>query len=377
MTAVISLVIAAVSNTLSHFASAQKSTRQKFELGSLMDLAQITVPGPVCTCMLNPTQNNSNSFPLTFTVGGSIQLDSLFSACDNNVPPRPVSPLASRGQVLPNSLNGIRVTGIFLRNIQPSASGAPREYSGRLEMEFDFGPDQVNLNSGFLPITFLAAPGGPPYSVEACLGGGSPGATGGTPSQQTEFTTAGSYNFPVPAGISEIQVTVVGGGGGGGGSSLPSSYSGGGGGAGGYAEGWLRVTGGQNIPVVVGPGGMGAPGNSNGAVGTDGGASSFGPLLASGGRGGTGGSAHSRGGQGGAGSGGQLNISGGTGGEGNSQSDQIQGGHGGQSYFGGAGKSSANASQISATGSGSGGGGGWSGNTSGGRGAAGAVIIRY
>ena len=56
-----------------------------------------------------------------------------------------------------------------------------------------------------------------------------------------EFTTAGSHNFTVPAGVSRIRAIVVGAGGGGA-CSKTSSWAGNGGGGGGFAMGEYTVT---------------------------------------------------------------------------------------------------------------------------------------
>ena len=93
-----------------------------------------------------------------------------------------------------------------------------------------------------------------------------------TPSGSTNYTTAGSYSFTVPAGIYSLTVSVIGGGGGG---QYACSFggdsgSGAGGGSGGYYSNQvISVTPKQTISVTVGAGGSLAtvsckPGGSGG-----------------------------------------------------------------------------------------------------------------
>jgi len=100
------------------------------------------------------------------------------------------------------------------------------------------------------------------------------------------LTATGSGNWTVPAGVTQVDVLVVGGGGGGG------CWVGGGGGGGGvlYREGYA-VTAGSTIAYTVGVGGTGEynPGGYSGMPrATNGGASTFGAITAlGGGRGGS------------------------------------------------------------------------------------------
>jgi hypothetical protein len=73
---------------------------------------------------------------------------------------------------------------------------------------------------------------------------------------QTAFTTAGTFNFTVPADVFFIDVEVWGGGGGGG-SPLSANRGAGGAAGAGYARKLCSVTPGQVIPVTVGGGGGG------------------------------------------------------------------------------------------------------------------------
>jgi hypothetical protein len=71
---------------------------------------------------------------------------------------------------------------------------------------------------------------------------------------QQAYTTAGSYTFTVPAGITSISVVCVSGGSGGG---ANGAFSGSDGGGLAYRNN-IAVSGGQSVSVVVGSGGSGA-----------------------------------------------------------------------------------------------------------------------
>jgi hypothetical protein len=116
----------------------------------------------------------------------------------------------------------------------------------------------------------------------------------GAATQEKEFATNGTFNWTVPAGVSQIMIKAWGGGGAGGGSNnyiVCQGAGGAGGGGGAYASSNLSVTPGQILQVVVGAGGTGV----SGANGTDGGPSFVGPdtnpahafVLAANGTGGT------------------------------------------------------------------------------------------
>jgi hypothetical protein len=122
--------------------------------------------------------------------------------------------------------------------------------------------------------------------------------TAGVPGIQ-QYTTPGTYQFVVPAGIRRLFVLcAAGGGGGGGGGYISSGYFAGsyysaGGGGGGCGIAPLDVTPGQIIQIVVGAGGAvgadawGDSGNSGAALaGSVGGDSSVGSIIGSGGKGG-------------------------------------------------------------------------------------------
>ncbi len=111
--------------------------------------------------------------------------------------------------------------------------------------------------------------------------------------QQTSYTTNGditltsSTTWTVPAGTSQITITIVGGGGGGGGGSDFGYYSGWGGGAAQSATHTIAVTPSQSFSVVVGAGGAGGGSDrSSGFPGGAGGSTSFGSFSVGGGAGG-------------------------------------------------------------------------------------------
>jgi hypothetical protein len=191
-------------------------------------------------------------------------------------------------------------------------------------------------------------------------GAGTPGVG------QQNYTTAGTNNFTVPAGVYSISAVVIGGGGGGSGADggRGETNGGGGGGALSYATS-IAVTPGETLTVVVGAGGA-SPSRNNGTAGGTTTISRGATVLLSGGGGAggrernsgtavggiSGGTARTGGGSGGAGGTGQS-ASGGTGG----------GGAGGYSGNGGAGGARTSAGSAAPTGGGGGGGGGFSGTT--------------
>jgi hypothetical protein len=134
-----------------------------------------------------------------------------------------------------------------------------------------------------------------------------------TGSDYTYETFTTNDVWEVPAGVTSVDVLVVGGGGGGGyGTTLGDDYGGGGGGAGGliYKEGH-SVTPGSLITVTIGAGGLG---NTDGSArGTNGGNSAFGTLIALGGGGGATRNANQNGASGGSGGGAYGSGTGGTG----------------------------------------------------------------
>jgi hypothetical protein len=171
-----------------------------------------------------------------------------------------------------------------------------------------------------------------------------PGGEVGAATQ--DFTTPGTFNWTVPAGVTQITVEAWGAGGAGGGSNNYTSCKGAGGAGGGggayAANSTVSVTPGQNLTIVVGAGGIGV----YGADGNDGGHSFVGNdtnpahafVLAAGGSGGT---ANIAGGQppGGAGgraedSVGQTRIAGGNGTDGDS-GGLVYSGDGGDGAYGG------------------------------------------
>lgn len=75
-------------------------------------------------------------------------------------------------------------------------------------------------------------------------------------SGSSNYTSAGTYSFTVPAGVFSINTTVIGGGGGGGGcDGGGDSHVGGGGGSGGISSSSLSVTPYETLSITVGSGG--------------------------------------------------------------------------------------------------------------------------
>lgn len=132
------------------------------------------------------------------------------------------------------------------------------------------------------------------------------GTTAQRPIKTDIYTSTGNTTWTVPAGVTAVEVLIVGGGGGSGGGGNTGYHGGGGGGGGVVYHPNFAVTPGANITITVGGGGSaGAQSGDSGFRGTNGGNSAFGTLIANGGGGGGGNSA-SGGLAGGSGGGGNL-----------------------------------------------------------------------
>lgn len=213
----------------------------------------------------------------------------------------------------------------------------------------------------------------------------------------TTQTTAGSYNFTVPAGVTKLRVNLWGGGGAGGGVS--ATTGGGGGGAGGqFATKLVTVTPGSSIPYVVAATKSGTSG-SNGSAGND---STFNSTTVVA-KGGAGGLSKNNGGTGGVGATtngvGDTVYAGGSGGASSGTSYSGAGGGGagttgaggaasgstagsGKTLSGGSGAAGKTSTSAGGTGTQAGGGGGGSleissASNAGGTGAAGRAEIAY
>ncbi len=217
------------------------------------------------------------------------------------------------------------------------------------------------------------------------------------------YTTAGPATFTAPDWVTSVNVYAWGGGGGGAGDNYGGSYGNGGGGGGAYAQiNSFGVTPGNAYAVTVGAGG--AAGNFNNGPGGDGGTSSFNSstCVALGGQGGKAATVTNQGGAGGAGgsgtgSTGDVKWSGGNGANGSNQygggggggsAGMLNDGNSGSGSTGGAavlgggtgGNGGNNGSGSPGTEPGGGGGGGeqyQGGQSYGGAGAVGRVIITY
>jgi hypothetical protein len=238
----------------------------------------------------------------------------------------------NNGTFYVSNQNGL---GVYVGNtgISYYAWGLQLEYSSAVSNYYPVSALDSNLNTRWNDLT------GTSRLITTAIQG----------SGQIEYTTAGSYSFLVPDGVTSISAVAVGAGGGGG-----STGGSGGGGGGGGGLGWknnITVIPGQSYTVVVGIGGTG---DST----TNGGASYFidlstvaglGGLSSTTDIGGTGGSFVGDGG----GNGGTPNASG--------ISDSTGGGGAG-GYSGNGGGSAINTNGTA--GSGGGGGGGAAGGSS-------------
>lgn len=208
------------------------------------------------------------------------------------------------------------------------------------------------------------------------------------------YTTAGTFSFTVPAGITSVYGEGVGGGGGGGGAAATSGSQisvAPGGNAGTRGYGYFSVTPGDVIAVIVGAPGTAGAGTGSGSAGS-GGTSSFGSFLsAPGGTGAPNGPQVANGAvvqgpasasgvtTGGSINGGEVAGAAGMSGAGGSN---VVGGTGGQGPFGGGGNGGTNAVGSAGFAPGAGGGGASSAPSAGsgfvgGAGASGAVIVRW
>ncbi len=124
-------------------------------------------------------------------------------------------------------------------------------------------------------------------------------------SRMQTFPASGVFTPPI--GCASVKVRMWGGGGGGGGSQ-GSNSGGSAGGGGGYAEAIVAVA--PLVPIAVTVGGGGLAGNTAASNGTNGSASSFGPISATGGGagGGSNGAFYPNGGNGGTGVGGSFMV---------------------------------------------------------------------
>jgi hypothetical protein len=216
-------------------------------------------------------------------------------------------------------------------------------------------------------------------------------ASGGLIRAPQVLTSGVSYT--TPAGCNSIYIEAVGGGGGGGGSDCNSSDAadnagGAGGGGGAYAAKYFTVTPSTSYTYAIGAGGSG--GSTTGGNGTAGGDTTFTvsatTVTAGGGGLGVGstntGISSLTGGNGGTATNGDMNVTGnggapGTRSDGSTPPMSLNGGNGGASFFGGAGKGGGTANAGGTGTSGGGGGGGHADSVLGySGGAGGAGIIR-
>lgn len=207
---------------------------------------------------------------------------------------------------------------------------------------FTITPSTNTANQGTLNVTFSASDGvnvGTASSTFTLAFGG-----------QQAYTTAGTYSWTCPSGVTSVCVVCVGGGGGGGNGGTSDFITSGAGGGLGYKNN-ISVTSGSSYTVVVGAGGA----SSTGSPAGNGGDSYF--INATTVKGGGGGGAvHSTGATGGT----YVGDGGGNGGDSPSNSSNVNcsgaGGAGG--YSGDGGDGGGGSSNAGSDGSGGGGGGG-------------------
>ncbi len=232
-----------------------------------------------------------------------------------------------------------------------------------------------------------------------CIGGAGGGGGGGSGvlvAIQT-FSTPGVATYVPSPGATVAHAIVTGAGGGGGGADAPTAdtaneTSGGGGGAGGTAIVVVDVVATTSVQVTVGTGGT-AGANTGGNAGTGGGSRFSTFAIVNGGVGGNGSAVNAACGNGssgtpgtgGAATAGDVLLTGSPGGEGQCAAEDVIGGNGGASYWGGGGRGAADPNgNLGSAGSagttyGSGGGGASNEDTdvgaAGGAGAHGVVVV--
>lgn len=170
--------------------------------------------------------------------------------------------------------------------------------------------DSSEIAASAVDLTHLSATG--TKNSTTFLRGDNTWATpAGTAARGMALYTANN-TFTVPAGVTQVKVTMIGGGGGGG-RAFSISTTGCGGGAAAFLVKWISVTPGAAMPITIGQGG--AAGSSNGVDGVAGTDTVFGGLTAQNGGGGSNTTVCTS--NGGAASGGTVNISGPAGTTGN------------------------------------------------------------
>lgn len=251
-------------------------------------------------------------------------------------------------------------------------------------LEFNINNNELQFNQVIHLTTSGTVPVGKAWKIEA-IGLGPNGSaiptngfsTAATPTIFTSpitYSTAGTYNWIVPPGVTNICIEAWGGGGNGG-NGISTGGGGAGGGGGAYGYGCFTVVPGTNYTVTVGAAGqaslLGTLISANGGVN---GTSASGTVNGTFGTGGT--------------SNASFSISGNNGLEYNSGCNQFNSARGGNGANGGAGGSGATRSGSScstytqaqpgsAPGGGGGGGYGSSGSTLGGSGTRGQIIIYF
>lgn len=143
---ILSVVGLGAATMISQLSTEQMIIGQKYEMLDLKQTMLNALSNPAtCVCMLNPTNNATNSTSLTFDSTApnppAIMLDHFYAACDGNN--HPTSAIVSAGQALPGSVTGLKVASITLRGI--SSIGAPGAHTFQAEFDVQFDPHSMLL----------------------------------------------------------------------------------------------------------------------------------------------------------------------------------------------------------------------------------------
>ena len=324
----------------------------------ILDTSSLPPTGPTFNVSVDPTSvNEGDTFTTTITTTG-----------------------VDDGTILYWEITGVSSDDFATAPIFPATTGQVIIASGTADFSHGLANDETTEGTETATIKFYSDSErtqqvGDTVTVTIADTSDTPPAA---PPGQTQWTSAQTTSFTVPAGAFTISAVVVGGGGGGGGCIGNSGTGSGAGGGGGLSWGNFPTNPGETLTIRVGARGGG--GNSNGSNGSPGGdsyiqRSGTNLLFAGGGGGGQGEASNNTGaGPGGTGASGTGAQGGGNGGRGsqahNDASAQGGGGAGGYSGAGGVGGRS-NTGTSGSGGAGSGG----SGNNNYGGGGGGVGIL--
>ncbi len=135
---ILGIMSMALATLLSNQSKQQTIVMQKSEIIDLKQTIQNSMSNLLnCACLMNPTNNKSNEYPLSFdstALPASIQLKYLYSACDATTK-KPTFPLAQENTFLPGTQTHLKISKILLSNIQKT--GGINEFQGDFEVQFD------------------------------------------------------------------------------------------------------------------------------------------------------------------------------------------------------------------------------------------------